>query len=76
MEALDIIYQEEIDHVKKGDKWFKWEAKRLNSEPKSRFFEILERFDLIKTRNDINVEARLRAGFECEELKRIGVKEC
>ncbi len=28
--ALDTILNEEIDHVTKGDKWFKYECKKLN----------------------------------------------
>ena len=76
MDALDIIYKEEIDHVRKGDRWFKWECERLGRDSQTLFFEILDKFNLLKRKLDINVDARLKAGFVCDELKRFGVKEC
>jgi len=76
LEALDIIYDEEIVHVQKGDGWFKYLCQH---EGKSEmvYFEILERYRLLqKHRPHINVEARKAAGFACEEILRLGAKEC
>ena len=79
LDALHIIYDEEIDHVHKGDKWFKYlcekEEKMGNEE--AVYFEILERYDLLsKHRPHINVEARKEAGFSCTEIKKLGAKVC
>ncbi len=76
IDALDIIYKEEISHVQKGDKWFKWACKKIQKEPQSFYFEILKEYGLLKRKAQINTKARLKAGFVCEELKRFGVKRC
>ncbi len=74
--ALNIIYEEEIDHVLKGDRWFKYLCKKEGKE-EAVYFEILERYDLLdKHRPHVNVEARKEAGFTCSEIKRLGAKEC
>jgi len=80
IDALDIIYEEEIDHVHKGDKWFKYlcekEGKKEGTEEEV-YFEILKRYDLFeKHRPHLNVEARKEAGFTCSEIKKLGAKEC
>ena len=76
LEALNIIYVEEIDHVHKGDKWFKYLCQKEGKEA-SVYFEILERYDLLsKHRPHINVEARKEAGFTCTEIKKLGAKVC
>ncbi len=76
IEALHIILDEEIDHVSKGDKWFKFLCDRDNLSYNI-YFEILKKYELIKKhRPHINVEARKLAGFSCEEIKQLGAKEC
>jgi uncharacterized ferritin-like protein (DUF455 family) len=76
IEMLHTIYEEEIDHVLKGDRWFKYLcAKEGKSEEV--YFEILEQYDLLhKHRPHVNVEARKEAGFTCSEIKKLGAKEC
>ncbi len=76
IEMLNIIYEEEIDHVLKGDKWFKY---LCSCEGKSEdvYFEILAEYDLLnKHRPHVNVEARKEAGFTCREIKKLGAKDC
>jgi len=76
IEALEVILQEEIEHVHKGDRWFKYLCKEegLGEEI---YFEILERYKLLnKHRPHINVEARKEAGFACEEILKLGAKSC
>jgi len=76
IELLHIIYEEEIDHVLKGDRWFKYLCEK---EEKSEdvYFEILERYALLnKHRPHVNVTARKKAGFTCSEIKKLGAKEC
>jgi len=77
IDALKIILKEEIPHVKKGDKWFKWECKRKNLEPISTYFNIIDNFFKDWKKKDLNVKARLKAGFSCKELKILNEKtEC
>jgi uncharacterized ferritin-like protein (DUF455 family) len=76
IEALEVILEEEIDHVHKGDRWFKYLCAQEGLE-ESVYFEILERYRLLeKHRPHINVEARKKAGFVCDEIRKLGAKEC
>ena len=61
IKALEIILKEEIPHVQKGDKWFKWECKRQNLEPIKTYFEIIDEFFKNWKKKEINVSARLKA---------------
>jgi len=78
--TLNIIYKEEIDHVLKGDRWFKYLCQKEGygeGDEESVYFEILERYDLLsKHRPHVNVNARKEAGFTCSEIKRLGAKVC
>lgn len=76
IETLDIIYQEEIIHVQKGDMWFKYLCDKGNLNY-SVYFTILEKYKLLdKHRPHVNVKARQEAGFSCSELKQLGNIEC
>jgi len=76
LDALDIIYDEEIVHVQKGDKWFRYLCEQ-NGFSKDIYFDILQKYDLLdKHRPHINVQARKEAGFSCDEIKKLGAKEC
>ncbi|AKF24591.1 hypothetical protein YH65_03675 [Sulfurovum lithotrophicum] len=76
IEVLDVIYDEEIVHVHKGDKWFKYLCEK-NGLDESVYFEILERYKLLgKHRPHINVNARKEAGFTCSEILQLGAKQC
>lgn len=76
IDALDIIYEEEIDHVHKGDRWFKYLCEEQGKK-EDVYFEILEQYGLLhKHRPYVNVEARKEAGFTCAEIKKLGAKEC
>jgi len=76
IDILHIIYKEEIDHVQKGDYWFKQLCKINNKDIKI-YFEILEKYKLKeKHRPHVNVEARRKAGFSCTEIKQLGKVEC
>jgi len=76
IDALDIIYTEEINHVYKGDKWFSYlcDSRKLN---KNIYFDILEKHKLNdKHRPHFNVLARKEAGFSCDEIKKLAKVEC
>lgn len=77
IEVLKIILEEEVDHVKKGDTWYKYECERLNLEPESNYLKIIEEvFPGSTTRKmDLNFAARKEAGFSCNELKKLSKKE-
>jgi len=75
IEALEIILKEEIPHVSKGDKWFRWECQRQNLDPIETYFKIVDNFFKDWKKKDINVKARLKAGFSCKELKILSKKD-
>lgn len=78
IKALEIILEEECDHVHKGDVWFKY-ACDINKLPYDIYFEIIEKYypGSFPRKKDINVQARQVAGFSCSELKRMnGNIEC
>ncbi|MDY0117343.1 MAG: ferritin-like domain-containing protein [Sulfurimonadaceae bacterium] len=66
---LEIILEEEVSHVKKGDDWFLWACEKEGKD-KDVYFEIIEEYyprGFLKPKK-INVEARKAAGFSCKEL--------
>ncbi len=76
MEILNIIYEEEIRHVQKGDYWFKYLCREENKDI-SIYFEILDKYKILKkNRPHINVEMRKKVGFSCSEIKLLGKVEC
>ncbi|WP_024789268.1 ferritin-like domain-containing protein [Lebetimonas sp. JH292] len=75
--VLKIILKEEIPHVSKGDKWFKWICEKENLEPIETYFNIVDNFFKDWKKKDLNVAARLKAGFSCDELNILsGEKVC
>jgi uncharacterized ferritin-like protein (DUF455 family) len=77
IEMLEIIYDEEIVHVQKGDKWFRFLCAERGLEAESYYMKILDAYTLTgKHRPHINVEARKEAGFTCGELLKLGADEC
>jgi uncharacterized ferritin-like protein (DUF455 family) len=75
--ALHIILDEEIDHVRKGDKWFLY-ACEAEGKTSDSYFEIIEKHypNSFPRRVDINCEARLQAGFDKDELEKISFTKC
>ena len=69
---LEIILNEEISHVAKGDKWFKFECDRLGISYDI-FFEIVQKHypKAFKTTRTINEAARLKAGYSLDEIEKI-----
>lgn len=77
LEALNVILEEEVTHVQKGDKWFKYACNLDNVEPQTTYLKLLEEFYPGSTQKklELNFEARKRAGFSCDELKRLANSE-
>ena len=76
IDILDIIYVEEIEHVRKGDYWFKYLCKEEDLSIEV-YFKILDKYKLLdKHRPHVNVDARKEAGFLCSELKILGNVDC
>lgn len=77
IKALEIILDEEVEHVRKGDFWFKYECKRLNLDPINTYYKAIERIFPGSTRRkmDLNFIARKEAGFSCDELKFLSKKD-
>lgn len=76
VQALGVILRDEIDHVKKGTRWFYYACEQNGVSPDV-YFETVDEVlpNSIKPKDDINVEDRLKAGFKCEEIKKIIGKE-
>ncbi len=76
-EALNVIETEEIDHVRKGDRWFRWLCAKRGVNERETFRAILQRYRLrVRQHTHLNVTARKAAGFACEELIELGAGEC
>ena len=77
-EALEVILAEEVGHVAKGDRWFRWACKRAKIEDMEQ--EYFRRVEMVYpgtlgSKEGLNVEARKRAGFSCKEIKLLAKKE-
>ena len=68
--TLEVILEEEVAHVKKGDVWFAYACEQEGVQ-KNVYFEIIEKYyprGFLRPKN-LNLEARKEAGFSCSELK-------
>lgn len=65
---LELILREEEAHVAAGSRWYRWYCARQSVEPRSKFLELLGDYAGPYLRGPFNAQARLRAGFEQEEL--------
>jgi uncharacterized ferritin-like protein (DUF455 family) len=72
VEALEIILEEEVDHVKKGDIWYKYGCNQKEG-LSCDYFDIVNSIypNSFKTNKALNVQARLKAGFSEEEIKKL-----
>ena len=69
IECLKVILKEEVSHVSKGDKWFKFACKKEGIDENSYFDIILSLYpNSFKNVREINEQDRLKAGFSKEEL--------
>jgi len=66
---LEVILEEEVDHVKKGDRWYKYACSQ-KKDFSCDYFQIVNNVypNSFRTNKNINVEARKKAGFSDEEI--------
>lgn len=65
---LEVILREEVAHVAAGSRWYRWHCKQSGIEPRSRFRELLGEYASGQLHGPFNLEARLMAGFDEDEL--------
>jgi len=72
IDLLEIILEEEVDHVKKGDIWYKYACSQ-KKDFSCDYFQIVNKIypNSFKTNKNINVEARKKAGFSDEEINEL-----
>ena len=68
-DILETILREEVAHVAAGSRWYRWHCERAGVEPRTRFRELLREYASGVLHKPFNVEARLQAGFDIEELE-------
>lgn len=68
VEILEIILREEVAHVAAGSRWYRWYCERAGIEPRARFRELLAEYAGGYLRGPFNLQARLQAGFDEDEL--------
>ena len=74
--VLEVILEEEIDHVKKGDVWFNYACEKEGVET-SIYFEIIDKYypqGFLRPKK-LNTKARKEAGFSCSELKHMAHRD-
>lgn len=74
LNTLEIILNDEIKHVNKGNVWFDFACEKsgITKENRAKFYiELLKKYDFSfpKANKNFNEEARLKAGFTREELR-------
>jgi len=60
---LQVIYDEEIGHVKIGARWFQTVSEKMNKEPKQHFHDMVNTYFAGKLKPPFNVQARTLAGL-------------
>jgi uncharacterized ferritin-like protein (DUF455 family) len=76
VDILDMILREEIAHVAAGSRWYRWHCQRAGVEPRGRFRELLGEYAGGYLRGPFNIEARLLAGFDEDELAALQQQAC
>lgn len=67
-EVLDIIYRDEVGHVKVGNNWYHYLCQQRGLDALKVFQDLIRRYDLFLFRGHLNLPAREQAGFSAFEL--------
>jgi len=70
-EILNIIYQDEIGHVKIGSYWFNYQCQQRDLEPRETFIEMIKIHLHGELKGPFNIAARLQAGFDEIEMNNL-----
>ena len=68
IEILEVIYQDEVEHVRIGSHWFKYHCELRKQDPRTTFKALIQQHFHGQLRGPFNISARLLAGFDEEEL--------
>jgi len=68
-DILQVIYRDEIGHVRIGNRWYRQLCEQQGLEPAATFRELIDRYVGGSLRGPFNREARLAAGFAAGELE-------
>jgi len=71
IKILQIIFDEEIGHVKIGTHWYKTLCGQRGLEPEQTFLELIEKYMQGAKFGPFETEARIEAGFSREEMERL-----
>ncbi len=75
VQILELILREEVAHVAAGSRWFRWYCGQRGIEPRTRFRELLREYAGGYLHGPFNIEARLLAGFDEDELAALEAKD-
>jgi GLPGLI family protein len=67
-EIVDLILREEIGHVAIGNYWYRWLCAQRGVDPVTQYAALATTYRAPKLKGPFNVQARLAAGFEPEEI--------
>jgi len=65
---IDLILRDEIGHVAIGNHWYRWLCTERGLDPIQTYAQLAAQYRAPKLKGPFNVEARLAAGFEPEEI--------
>ena len=65
---IDVILRDEIGHVAIGNYWYRWLCRQRDLDPIETYSRLASQYRAPKLKGPFNVEARLAAGFEPEEI--------
>ena len=65
---LEVIYSDEIEHVKTGSRWFSYLCKERQLHEQDTFVSLFKEYVGHSIRGNLNYQARLSAGFSESEL--------
>lgn len=69
--VVTTIYNDEIEHVRIGSKWFIHQCEQRQLDPPKTFFACIEKYEYGGMRAPFNLPARKQAGFTADELENI-----
>ena len=71
-EILDVILRDEIGHVAIGNRWYRWLCGQRGLNPIATYERLAVEHGAPRPRAPFNLDARRAAGFDEEELLRLG----